>query len=102
MPEYSLGTIDQFEEGKGRAFKAGGRTVAVFKSHGSFFAMANRCLHKGASMCDGELTRDGQEVRCPWHNWSFDLKSGRSPIDETEIMRTYDVKVDGGEVILVL
>jgi nitrite reductase (NADH) small subunit len=102
MAEYLLGTVDQFQEGKGRAFRAGGRTIAVFRSKGSFYAIANRCIHKGASMCEGELTQDGVSIRCPWHNWPFDLRSGRNALDPSETIRTYNLKIDGDEVILVL
>ena len=35
MKEYLLGKVEEFPEGKGRAFKAGTRTVAVFRATGS-------------------------------------------------------------------
>ena len=73
MKEYLLGKIEDLPEGKGRAFKAGTRTVAVFRSNGKIYALANRCVHKGASICDGGLSDNGKVVRCPWHNWAFDL-----------------------------
>jgi nitrite reductase (NADH) small subunit len=95
-----IGKIDDIPEGKGRAFKAGRATVAVFRSNGKFYAMSNRCTHKGANMCDGEITNGGTVVRCPWHNWSFDLASGIHCYDESEKIRTYEVKTDGDQVIL--
>ena len=100
MKEYLLGTIDDIPEGKGRAFKAGTRTVAVFRSNGKIYAIANRCLHKGASICDGGLSDNGTVVRCPWHNWAFDLETGRHCLDRTERLRTYAVKLEGDQVIL--
>jgi len=102
MTEYILGSIGDFERGKGRAFDAGGRIIAVFRTDDSFYAIANRCVHKGASMCDGEITSDGTVVRCPWHNWPFDLRNGRNMHDPSERMRTYEVKVDGDTVVLVV
>src|SRR5205809_7213616 len=71
--EYLLGKLEDIPEGKGRAFKAGRTTVAVFRANGKVFAINNRCVHKGASMCEGDLTDGGKVVRCPWHNWAFDL-----------------------------
>ncbi|MEA2976752.1 MAG: hypothetical protein QOF19_2272 [Alphaproteobacteria bacterium] len=97
---YLLGKIEDIPEGKGRAFKAGKATVAVFRSNGKFFAINNRCVHKGASMCEGELTEGGTVVRCPWHNWAFDLASGEHCYDANEKIRTYEVKMDGDQVIL--
>jgi nitrite reductase/ring-hydroxylating ferredoxin subunit len=100
MKQYLLGTLADFPEGKGRAFKAGTRTVAVFRSNGRLYALANRCIHKGASLCDGELGDRGKVVRCPWHNWSFDIETGENCLDRSEKVRTYEVKVDGDRVIL--
>jgi nitrite reductase (NADH) small subunit len=100
MKEHLLGKIEDIPEGKGRAFKAGTRTVAVFRSNGKIYALANRCVHKGASICDGGLSDNGKVVRCPWHNWAFDLETGLHCLDRTERLRTYEVKLEGDQVIL--
>jgi NAD(P)H-dependent nitrite reductase small subunit len=100
MKEYLIGKIDDLPEGEGRAFQAGTRTVAVFRTNGKVFAIANRCVHKGASMCDGKLSDHGTVVRCPWHNWPFDLASGRNCLDPNEKLRTFEVKLRDDEVIL--
>jgi len=100
MTDYLLGMIEEFPEGKGRAFRAGSRTIAVFHSKGQFFALANRCIHKGASLCDGEITENGTVVRCPWHNWPFRLDNGQNCHDPNERIRTFGVRLDGDRVIL--
>ena len=100
MTEYLLGKIEEFAEGKGRAFQAGTKTVAVFRANGKMYAVANRCIHKGASLCDGEISNDGTVIRCPWHNWPFDLATGHNCLDRTEQLRTYEVKMQGDQVIL--
>ena len=100
MKQYLLGKLADFPEGRGRAFQAGTKTVAVFRSKGKIYAVANRCVHKGASICDGGLAEDGKVVRCPWHNWSFDLETGQNCVDRNERLRTYEVKMDGDQVIL--
>jgi len=100
MKEYLLGKIADLPEGKGRAFVAGTKTVAVFRSNGKIYAVANRCIHKGASLCDGALSNDGKVLRCPWHNWPFDLETGGHCLDPSERLRTYQVKIDGDAAIL--
>jgi nitrite reductase (NADH) small subunit len=100
MADYLLGKLDDLPEGRGRAFQAGARTVAVFRSNGKVFAVANRCIHKGASICDGELADSGTVVRCPWHNWSFELATGASCLDRSVRLRTFDVTIVGDQVIL--
>ena len=44
--------------------------------------------------------RDGQIVRCPWHNWEFDLTTGRNVADPARRVRTYQVDVTDGEVFV--
>jgi len=100
MKEYLLGTLDDLPEGKGRAYKAGNATVAVFRRNGKVFAVANKCVHKGASLCEGELSEDGTVIRCPWHNWPFDLATGQNCLDNSERLRIYEVKMQGDQVIL--
>ena len=78
MTDYLLCKTDEIPEGKGRAFQAGQRTIAVVRANGKFYAMANKCMHRGASMCEGVIADGGATIRCPWHNWTFDLETGRN------------------------
>lgn len=100
MTDYFLCKPDEIPEGRGRAFQAGDRTVAVFRSNGKFHALANKCLHRGASMCEGPIADGGATVRCPWHNWTFDLETGLNVIDPRERLRVYKVRTEGDQLIL--
>ncbi len=100
MTDYFLCKPGDIPEGEGRAFQAGERVVAVFHANGRFHAMANKCLHRGASMCDGAIADGGSTIRCPWHNWTFDLETGRNVIDPREALRKFQVRVEDGQVIL--
>lgn len=100
MTKYLLGMVDDIPEGKGRAFQAGRRTIAVFRSKGQFYALTNRCAHRGASMCEGKITDDGAVVRCPWHNWPFDLATGKHRLDPREKLRSFPVRVDDDKIVL--
>jgi len=67
----------------------------VFNLGGEFFALSNRCPHRGGSLCQGNLTglvlsdepghynyiRRGEIIRCPWHSWEFDIRTGKSWCD---------------------
>ncbi len=65
-------------EGDGRTVVvAGGLRLALFRVDGEFFAIDDTCPHQGASLGEGFLHR-GQVV-CPWHNWSFEVRTGRCP-----------------------
>ena len=72
-----------------------GLSIGVFNVKGEFYALNNRCPHQGGPLCLGRLTglgvatipgqmtwtRSGEILRCPWHMWEFDIKTGRALVD---------------------
>jgi nitrite reductase (NADH) small subunit/3-phenylpropionate/trans-cinnamate dioxygenase ferredoxin subunit len=100
MQEYVVGEVDEIPEGKGISVQAGRRTIAVFRVGREFFAIHNTCPHKGASLADGMVVCEDKVVRCPWHHWNWSLESGRVEPDPSQGIRTYEIAVDGDDVIL--
>jgi len=35
----------------------------------------------------------GEVLRCPWHQWTFDIATGQCLVDETLRVATYPVRV---------
>jgi len=58
-----------------------------------FYAIDDKCPHQGTSLAGGELTSRG-EIVCPWHKYSFDLKSGRDTCGIGEYVNTYEVRAE--------
>lgn len=52
-----------------------GDEIVLFKVQGEIFALPNACPHEGGPLCEGSIK--GGKVVCPWHEWEFDIKSGR-------------------------
>ena len=91
-----------------------GRSIGVFNVNGEFFALRNRCPHQGGPLCNGHtsgfvtssspgeyhVTRQGEIVRCPWHGWEFDIRTGQALYDERLRVKTYLVQQEGNEIIL--
>jgi nitrite reductase (NADH) small subunit len=100
MTEYVVGNINDFQSGTAVAVQAGRRTIAVFRVGDDFYAVSNACPHKGASLCNGEVLIEEKIVRCPWHHWNWKLDGGTLESDPRQGLRTFDVAVDGDEVIL--
>ena len=95
--------------------RSNGREIGIFNVEGEYFAVGNRCPHKGASLCKGRIvglveatgpgdyqySRRGELLRCPWHGWEFDLRTGRSwcEPDRTKV-RSYELKVEPGGALI--
>jgi nitrite reductase/ring-hydroxylating ferredoxin subunit len=74
--------------------------VAIYNVDGTFYATTNVCLHRGGPLGQGLL--EGHAVMCPWHAWSWDVKTGENVANGTLRIPTYEVKVEGGQVLVKL
>ncbi len=115
MARYVVGTVEDIPPGERKIVEIGGRTVGVFNVDGEYFAVLNRCPHQGGSLCSGRqtglvtssrpgeytVTRSNEIIRCPWHGWEFDLRTGQSWFDPRAVrVRRYDVSVEPGAVVV--
>ena len=49
----------------------------------------------------GQLQRHGEFLRCPWHGWEFEIRSGQSYCDPRKTrIRKFDIKVEPGETLV--
>jgi len=75
-----------------------GDQVLLLRTAESVFAISNRCPHLGCSLSKGMV--NGHSIVCPCHDWRFDLRTGEF-LDAPEIsLRTYECKIDSGNVQL--
>jgi 3-phenylpropionate/trans-cinnamate dioxygenase ferredoxin subunit len=92
-----------------------GREIGVFNLGGEFHALANRCPHEGGPLCQGRivalvqsdgpghyrLAREGEFLRCPWHGWEFDIRTGQSWCDpKSTRARQFQVSVEPGATLV--
>ena len=90
---------------------ARGRQIGLFEIGGEYFGLSNRCPRKGAELCRGmivglaqssapgeyHLARPGEFIRCPWHGWEFDIRTGQSWCDPKSVRaRNFHVRVEPG------
>ncbi len=88
-----------------------GRSIGVFNVAGELFALRNACPHQGGPLCQGVLSgfavpglpgeyryvRRGEILRCPWHGWEFDVRTGQSYFDPARTrVQTYPVELVPG------
>lgn len=111
MARFVAVETGEIPQGGSKRVTLKGRPIAVFNQNGEFFALLDRCPHKGANLCKGarigvtrsaaagtyEYSRAGEMVCCPWHGWEFDLRTGQSYCDpgKTQV-RSFKVTVADG------
>jgi nitrite reductase/ring-hydroxylating ferredoxin subunit len=54
----------------------GAGRYAVGNADGRYFAVTRRCRHLGADLGGGHIDENGC-LLCPWHQWAYDVRSGR-------------------------
>lgn len=84
------------EKNTGQTHEVDGLRIALFNSGGKYYAMDDKCVHRGASLGEGSLERD--RVTCPWHAWEFNVKTGKCYTMDEAAQKTYPVKVEGDNV----
>ena len=93
------GKRDEIPAGGSKIVEAAGHQIALFHWEGAIHAIDNTCPHQGGPLGEGYLEESGV-VSCPWHGWTFDVRSGASPIDPDLRVRRYPVRIEDGEIIV--
>ncbi len=101
--------VDELAPGQCRRVEVGRRGILLVRADdGRYWAIADVCPHQGARLSGGHLggdyrrgedgdivvERPGEVVRCPWHNFAYDVTTGCSLFEpERYRVRTYPVTV---------
>jgi nitrite reductase/ring-hydroxylating ferredoxin subunit len=111
---HVVARADEIPPGERKLITIHGRQIGVFNIGGEFFALLNRCPHQGGKLCRGNLvarvesdhpgeyrrSRAGELLKCPWHGWMFNVRTGQSWCDPEDIRATsYVVTVEPGEAL---
>ena len=95
-----VATTIEIPKGTGKVIEIGGKTLAIFNCDGTFYAIDNTCKHRGGPLGEGSLS--GTTVTCPWHGWTYDVTSGACGMNPSLTLQTYDVKVEGQEILVAV
>lgn len=112
---YEICRVDELPPGSRKIVEIRGRSIGILNVKGVYYAVRNKCPHKGAPLCEGTVGGtfipsepheyvyglEARILRCPWHGWEFDLATGRSLFDSARVrVKLYRVTVQDGLVIL--
>jgi nitrite reductase/ring-hydroxylating ferredoxin subunit len=111
VAKYVVAPANEISPGARKVFEVRGRKIIIFNLAGEFFAVADRCPHQGGPLSKGIVTgfvessepgeysysRRGEVIRCPWHAWEYDIRTGKSWCDPRRIqVRNFKVDVEPG------
>jgi len=114
MARHVVGSADEVPPGSRKLVTVAGREIGVFNVGGKYFALLNRCPHQGGALCKGLLvgmvtssepgrfdySRSGELLKCPWHGWAYDIRTGQSWCDPDDTkVKAYEVTVEPGAVL---
>lgn len=116
MYVHFVGEAAQIAEGGHAVFEVNGRSIVVYNVGGEYYAFLNYCPHQGAEIAKGPVSgtnlassvydyhygREGEIVRCPWHGWEFDLKTGAALARSDKRLRKYETLLDEGRLGIVI
>lgn len=116
MKRHVVCHSEELPPGEMRSFSLGRRTLVIVRTlEGEYYAIGGTCPHQGAALSMGQVEKmwisdevgqarsseDRIVVVCPWHNFEFDLKTGRNPCDPERLrVQTYRIEEDEGEIVV--
>ena len=110
MIKHTVAMPGELSEGQCKLVRVDGVEIGLFLVDGGYRAYRNFCPHAGAPLCaaraggflsGGATYEPGGEpgsVRCPWHGWEFDLRTGAFLRNPRCTLDAYRVEVADGAV----
>ncbi len=101
MPRFvTVARVDDVPPGSVATVRADDEEIALAHVDGRFYATQAACIHLQGPLGQGWL--DGPVLTCPWHGWQYDVRTGENEFDRAIRLRTYDVRVEDGDVRIAL
>jgi len=90
--------LSDIPEKSGLAVKLAGSEYALYRHEGGVRCIDAACPHEGASLAEGDFNNG--VVRCPWHDWAFNVCTGCSIDHPGNDIKTYDTTIEGDQVLV--
>ncbi len=113
---YVVAHTKELPPGERRIVTVRGHEIGVFNISGEYFALLNYCPHRAGPLCRGRLRplvtstghpqigheRENEILKCPWHQWEFDIRTGKALADPKLAVRTYEVTQEEEQVVIYM
>jgi 3-phenylpropionate/trans-cinnamate dioxygenase ferredoxin component len=103
MAKVTLCPLAELAPGSARRFDVTGRRIVVVRIDDDVYALGDQCTHANISLAEGEVDTDERTIECWKHGSTFSLETGEALIlPATKAEPVYDVRVDDGQIVVVL
>ncbi len=116
MAQHIVAQVGDIPPGGRKIVRVAGREVGIFNLEGTLYALKNVCAHQGARVCLGKVVGttlpsdvyeftfglEGRVLRCPWHEWEYDIATGEALFDPKVRVVTYPVAIIDGAVAVTI
>ncbi|WP_168119599.1 Rieske (2Fe-2S) protein [Paenibacillus sp. HB172176] len=116
MAVYPIASTEEIPEGTFKMIQIQEKSIGLYNVKGDYYAVNNYCPHQGAELCKGIVCgttlesqvyefiygREQEILRCPWHGWEFDLRTGKSLFSEKVRVRSFPVSVENGQISITI
>ena len=93
----TVAKVSDVPPGRTKVVELEGKRIALCNANGTIYAIDDICTHDNGPLGEGELF--GDQIECPRHGARFDVKTGKVVcLPAVRPVKTYEVKVEGGEV----
>ena len=115
---FVVANVAEVPEGQHIVVRVRGREIGLFNVGGRYYALPNACFHQGGPLCRGATggtviataetgwqrawAHEGEIVVCPWHALEFNVTTGQCLAYPHRRLPTWDVKVEGTQLVVVL
>jgi len=115
---YPVASVADVPEGTHIVVTVRGREIGVFNVHGQYYALPNACFHQNGPLCRGATsgtlvanadtgwkpawTCEGEILVCPWHALEFNVTTGQCLAYPNRRLPTWEVKVDGQQLVVYM
>ena len=93
-----VAALSDVAEGKPRAVRVEGHSIALFQHEGAVYATDNQCPHMGYPLVRGRVRKG--VLSCDWHGWSYDMEGGGCFTGGCDDLATFPVEVRDGDIYI--
>jgi nitrite reductase (NADH) small subunit/3-phenylpropionate/trans-cinnamate dioxygenase ferredoxin subunit len=97
-PFVRVASVGEFAEGTVKHVLVHDKPIALCRVEGEFYAVNAVCPHMGGPLGSGKL--EGCVLTCPWHRWTFDVRTGQPDHPGGHSVSAYEVRVEGEDVLV--